>query len=159
MPSPLSPTRRAGALALALLALAAAACSDPAGPALPPDAPFALVREGTRALPVVMYQTEGYTATLLADTLRFGADGTGRQVTVLRVVDPEHPQGTISRGETAFTYRRIDDVAVVDFVCPANAACAAGPHLRVAREGDELVVTVAQPQVMNRNARRYRPAG
>ena len=157
MPSLSTPTRRAGALALALLALAAAACSDPSGPGLSPTARFALVREGDRSLPAVMFQAEGHSATLLADTLDFRADGTGRQITVLRTVDPEHPEGTTNRSATEFSHRRAGESTLIDFVCPPNADCMPGPHLRVVRVEDDLIVTSTRPEFVPMNQRTYAP--
>ena len=72
---------------LASLAITFAACADPSGPTTP-VASYALTSFGTRALPAVMFEEEGYRLEVTAGSATLEADSTFTfSTTVIETVD------------------------------------------------------------------------
>src|SRR3954469_5962851 len=82
-------------------------------------------------LPTVLFTNDVVQVTVLSDTIRLNADGTGTTSGLQRFVllqpdgPPEGPQAITS----PIHYRSTTHGLEIDFDCPANANCAPPPHL------------------------------
>jgi hypothetical protein len=118
----------AGLLALPLLATVA--CSEPLRPGDVAGV-YALQRVGGEPLPTVLYANDYARVHVLADTLRFSADGSGLRTSVL-TVEPLKATLAPSGGEPthrSFYFRIVGGRIEIGLDCPPNANCVAPPHL------------------------------
>jgi hypothetical protein len=122
--------RVATILAFSLAALLATACSDE--PLAPSEVAgtYALLSINGNALPA----PAGYegpadgSVTVLADTLRLAADGSG---SLVRVEQPGPDPSSVVRHESPLHYETTEGGIALTFECPPDALmlCVAGPHL------------------------------
>ena len=132
--------RLSAMLALSMFSTLALGCHNSLGP---DDiaGTYVLERVGDDPLPAEVFRDAHGVVSILADTLRLGANGRGGY-TSLRVIDligSESPQMP-SRLEQALTFRIIGSRIEIQFACPPNALCLAGPHLIARQETRGLVV-------------------
>jgi hypothetical protein len=145
----------AAGLAAALAASLVAACDDATGPAGSPLAGqvFALTSVGRAGLPALMNAYQGDTTLLVADTLRFRADGGVARGLWMRTRGVHGATADSSRwtSEYRVTGARIE----IGFFapCPPAALCIANDVGTVL--GDELLLTVGtSPPPPDRRYRR-----
>jgi hypothetical protein len=145
----------AAALAPALAALLVAACDDATDPAGSPLAGqvFALTSVGGAGLPTVMNAYQGDTTFLVADTLRFRADGSVARGLWMRTRGVHGTTADSSRWTSQ--YRVAGTRIEIGFFapCPPTALCIANEVGTVL--GDEMLLTVGtSPPPPDRRYRR-----
>ena len=103
---------------------------------------YVLERVGGAQLPAEVFSDGTGSVRIAADTLRLQTNGRGSIVSERVIVPsgtaPASP--TSSRLESALIFRVVDGRIEMDFVCPPNALCAAGPHLTGRRYAGGLLV-------------------
>src|SRR4051812_2370048 len=96
-------------------ALTLAACSDPVAPA--PGGAYALKTVGTSPLPVVGWESEGFTSFLVGDTLTFNADGTGLEVVAFRFESTKPLEEPGQTERNAFTWTQHGSALEITIFC------------------------------------------
>lgn len=127
LPSHWSITR----LCCVLVALGAAACSDPLGPGDVAGI-YALRSAGGQSLPATV-TIGSFSFVILADTLHLRPDGSGRHARI-----SQNPGGPPQRFDIDLRFETLNGRIEITFMCPPNALCTAGPHLIARREGSGL---------------------
>jgi hypothetical protein len=141
-------------LMIAALAATGLACSDPAAPVS--GRTFLLTSVDAHALPVAAWQGDTFTAMLVADTVRFDADGTGTEVVVYRF---DSTQPLEEAGQTE--HHRIEwtqSGATIQFVieCDPSTLCLIAPAL-TGTIGADGALTVTYPDILSGRTRRFEP--
>jgi hypothetical protein len=122
---------RAFGRALPLAAVLTAGCENPTAPSKLPGL-YSLTSVAGVSLPAVMSASEFHRLYVLTETIRLGADGTGR---LTGVRESERLGTAVTTGRTRiqmdfeFTYRAIGMRIEITFRCPPNASCLKPPHL------------------------------
>ncbi|HEY9427598.1 MAG TPA: hypothetical protein VIR34_10630 [Gemmatimonadaceae bacterium] len=125
-----SSNRAASVLVLSLVALLAMACSDePLAPSAVAGTYVLLSIDGNPLPAPAGYQgpADG-SITVIADTLRLAADGSG---SLVRVEQTSPDEQSRYRTETALHYQTTEGGIAITFDCPPEALmlCIAGPHM------------------------------
>jgi hypothetical protein len=118
-------------VALALLVCSAVvACRDPLRPEDVVGV-YALQWVESDVLPTVLYTNDNVRVRVLADTLRFRADGTGERAGLVESesLRPGVASAGQRRAQQEFRFRTGRGRIEIAFVCPINANCAAPPHI------------------------------
>lgn len=153
-----SSKRAATVLVLSLAALLAVGCdSDPIAPSDVAGTYVLLSIDGDALPAPAGYQGPAdESITVIADTLRLAANGSG---SLVRVEEPSSDEQTRYRFETALHYQATEGGIAITFDCPGNAlmVCIAGPHMTarlgatgltatrlIAAQHEELVYASAQ---------------
>ncbi len=126
----------------ALFVVLAFACSHSLAPGELAEE-YTLVAVANDPLPTALYTNELATVSSISQSIRFGPKGSGSVTEVIELV-PHDPVGPV-QGPTETTSgmhwvereRRIE----IEFDCPPNANCVAGPHLIASVEGHMLRAT------------------
>jgi hypothetical protein len=116
-------------------------------PSLIPDS-YVLVRVAGQPMPATIIIGNYTSLEVVADTMRFGADGYGTEVFVSRPTYPSEPPGEPMREERTFQYRVRGNVIEIEFPCPDlaggfTASCIAPPHYRGAMNSIQINFDVA----------------
>ena len=134
-------------LSSALVLLVTLSSCTPTEPR-PVQAEFVAESVGGEALPALVVDNEYATITLLADTIRIHADGTGSRVTIVHAVTDfvEVPDpGPVKRYVNTFSYRYVDGRFELEYPCNdviiVVASCVAPPHLTGTFSGDQLIAS------------------
>ena len=136
-----SSNRAASVLALSLAALLAMGCSDGLAP-LEVAGTYVLLSINGDPLPAPAgYQgpADG-SVTVIADTLRLAADGSG---SLVRVEETSSDAQSRYRYEEPLHYGTTEGGIAITLDCPANALmqCIAGPHMTARRADTGLIAT------------------
>ena len=125
--------RHSTMLALSVFSTLALGCGNGLGP---DDiaGTYVLERIGDHPLPAEVFRDAHGVVSVVADTLRLRPNGRGSfaSVRVIDLIGVEAPQ-VPSRMERGLTFRVVDSRIEMQFSCPPNALCIAGPHL-IARQ-------------------------
>lgn len=114
---------------LAIPLLLAAGCDSPTDSRLGGDA-YELKTVGGDPVPAVVSRSVSTTVVVLADTLRFFADGRGVHVRHQEVTESsDSGSAQVYRVESELGYVITGERIAITLVCPAYASCIRGPHL------------------------------
>jgi hypothetical protein len=106
------------------------------------------------ALPTVLYTNEVGTLHIISQFIHFGPKGTGSLSETAQMVphtgEPQEPQESTS----GIQWAEVDGRIEIEFDCPANANCLAGPHLVARIDGHALRATWG-PQISGRSPLYY----
>jgi hypothetical protein len=93
------------------------------------------------ALPTVLYTNEVGTFHIISQFIHFGPKGTGSLSETAQMVphagEPQEPQESTS----GIQWAEVDGRIEIEFDCPANTNCLAGPHLVARIDGHSLRAT------------------
>ena len=106
------------------------------------------------ALPTVLYTNEVGTFHIISQFIHFGPKGSGSLLETAQMVphtgEPPEPQESTS----GIQWAEVDGRIEIEFDCPANANCLAGPHLVARIDGHALRATWG-PQISGRSPLYY----
>ena len=138
-----------------LLVLFAPACGDSVGPGTLGQE-YVLVDVAGDPLPTVLYTNDYATIRVISQTIRFGPKGTGSlsETTVTVPHSPDEPREIRSEYTIGIGWVQVKGSIEIEFDCPANANCLAGPHLIARVDGHALRATWG-PQMTGRAPLRY----
>jgi hypothetical protein len=123
-----------------LLVLLTLSCSDSLEPGTLGQS-YRLDRVAGEALPTVLYTNELGTFHIISQFIHFGPKGTGSLSETAQMVphtgEPREPQESTS----GIQWAEVDGRIEIEFDCPANADCLAGPHLIARIDGHALRAT------------------
>jgi hypothetical protein len=140
---------------LATLFVVASACSDSLAPGELGQA-YRLVSVANDVLPTALYTTESGTLRILSQSVRFGPKGAGSISETTELLPPGADAPAAGPTETTFGlhWTEVDDRIEIEFDCPPNANCVAGPHLIARVDGHALRATWG-PRISARSPLRY----
>ena len=146
---------RSNSLLTTLFVVLASACGDSLAPG-ELGQEYTLVAVANDVLPTALYTTESGTLRILSQTIRFGPKGAGSITETTELVPPGADAPVAGPTQTTFGvhWDEVDDRIEIDFDCPPNANCVAGPHLIARVEGHSLRATWG-PQIDARSPLRY----
>jgi hypothetical protein len=117
---------------------------------------YMLVSVAGDALPTELFTSESGTLLVLSQTIRFGPKGAGSITETTELVLPG--AGAPAASPVAVTsglhWTEADGRVEVEFDCPPNAQCVAGPHLIASVDGQALRATWG-PHISGRSPLRY----
>jgi hypothetical protein len=146
----ISDSARCSATLLLFLSLS---CSDSLEPGTLGQS-YRLDQVAGDALPTVLYTAEVGTLHIISQLIHFGPKGTGSLSETAQMVphtgEPQEPQESTFGIQWADVDGRIE----IEFDCPANANCLAGPHLIARIDGHALRATWG-PQINGRSPLHY----
>jgi hypothetical protein len=129
-------------LSIALVALLAVFACDSDSTEPGTSDLFVLRTVSGNPLPVALMVGDYTNIDILADTIRFGLNGTGVEVFVTKTTYADDPVGEVNRLERPFQYRMVNGTIEIEFPCPGLAAntasCIAPPHYRGRLEGGTI---------------------
>jgi hypothetical protein len=125
-----------------LVALTSACGGDSLAPGTPAQA-YILARVANDPLPTVLQTTEHGTTRIIAQTIRFGPKGAGSISETTEVVPHAAGQPRLGPAEVTFGIHWVEKEGLleIEFRCPFNADCVAGPHLIARVEGHAMRAT------------------
>ena len=150
MPTPWSTPRLAGLLVVLTLA-----CGDSLAPGTLGQA-YSLATVANEPLPTALHVTESGTIRVISHFIRFGPKGSGSLSETREFVplDPHAPREGPVQFDIGIQWIEIDGRIEVEFDCPPDANCLAGPHLIARVDGHDLRATWG-PHVSGRTPLRY----
>ena len=133
----------------------ACACSNSLAPGEVAEE-YRLVNVANDVLPAALYTTEFGTLRVLSQIIRFGPKGAGSitEATELVPTAVDAPGGGAIQTSFGFHWTQVDGRIEIEFDCPPNANCVAGPHLVARIDGHALRATWG-PQIRARSPLRY----
>ena len=150
------PTQCSRRLLPTVLVLLASACGDSSLAPGTLGQAYMLVDVASDPLPTTLYVNEIGTIRVIAQTIRFGPKGTGSLSQRTEIVP--HAADQPREGPEEYTFGigwvQVKGSIEIEFDCPANANCLAGPHLIARVDGHALRATWG-PQMNGRAPLRY----
>ena len=136
-----------------LLVFLTLSCSDSLEPGTLGQS-YRLHRVAGDALPTALYTNESGTFHIISQFIHFGPKGTGSLTETAQMVphtgEPHEPQESTS----GIQWAEVDGRVEIEFDCPANVDCLAGPHL-IARIDRHALRATWGPQINGRSPLHY----
>jgi len=138
-----------------LLVLLASACGDSLAPGTLGQA-YTLVEVANDPLPTELHTTDDGTIRVISQSIRFGPKGSGSfsETSELVPLDPHRPRPGPVQVDFGIQWVEVEGRVEIEFDCPANANCLAGPHLIARVDGHALRATWG-PHMSGRSPLRY----
>jgi hypothetical protein len=105
---------------------------------------YVLTRVAGEPLPTRIFDQPGASPTVVADTLRLRADGTGSRMRLVLLPGVSAVDTTVrltSVAGTELTFEVAGDAIAISYACPFNANCAPPPHAVALRTPVGLTIT------------------
>ena len=148
-------TPRSSHFLITLFAVLTSACGDSLAPG-ELGQEYTLVSVDGDILPTALYTTPSGTLRVLSQSIRFGPKGAGSITETVELVPPGADEPTAGATQTTFGmhWAEVDGRVEIEFDCPPNAQCVAGPHLVASVDRQALRATWG-PHVSGRSPLRY----
>ncbi|MDF3053901.1 MAG: hypothetical protein K0S19_2006 [Geminicoccaceae bacterium] len=140
---------------LAALLMLTSACGDSLEPGTLGQT-YSLVTVANEPLPTTLHVTESGTIRVISQLIRFGPKGSGSlaETTEMVPLDPQAPSEGPLQLDIGIQWTEVDGRIEIEFNCPPDANCAAGPHLIARVDGHDLRAAWG-PHMIGRAPLRY----